>query len=147
MADILHRISINASPESVRELIATKEGIEQWWTGVPVGGDASVGGNLLMYFGGPDPAAVMELVEDRPERIVWRCVDGPPDWLNTDIVFELKPTNGGTTLLFTHADWREQNEFMANCSSEWGSYLIGIKRGLEGGAFTPFPAGQVSRWG
>jgi hypothetical protein len=89
MADILHRISINASPESVRELIATKEGIEQWWTGVPVGGDASVGGNLLMYFGGPDPAAVMELVED----------------------------------------------------------LIGIKRGLEGGAFTPFPAGQVSRWG
>jgi hypothetical protein len=28
MADILHRISIDANPERVRELVSTKQGIE-----------------------------------------------------------------------------------------------------------------------
>lgn len=36
---------------------------------------------------------------------------------------------------------------MANCSSEWDSYLIGLMVGVECGTFTPYPAGQVSRWG
>jgi uncharacterized protein YndB with AHSA1/START domain len=145
--EILHRISIDASPERGHELVSTKSGLEQWWSGHPVEGDETIGGRLSFSFGGPDPAAVMQIVEDRPEQTIWRCVDGPADWLDTEIEFEFRPnSDGGTTLLFTHANWNDANEFMANCSSEWASYLIGIKKGLEGGAFTPYPVGQVSRW-
>jgi len=143
MADILHRLSIDAPPERLQELVATPAGIERWWTGHTVAADA---GTLRFCFGGPDAAAAVEITEETPEQIVWRVVEGPPDWIGTDITFTLRPTGEGTTLLFSHAGWRETGEFMANCSSEWASYLIGLKAGAEGGSFTPYPAGQVSRW-
>lgn len=147
MADILHRISIDAAPERVHELITSPDGIERWWTGHTVGGEGGGGRKLEFFFGGSDPAAVAEVTEDGPDRIVWHFIDGPPDWLDTDVTFTVRPTEeGNTTLLFSHARWRDPNEFMANCSSEWAAYLIGLKAGLEGGSFTPFPAGQVSRW-
>jgi uncharacterized protein YndB with AHSA1/START domain len=44
MADILHRISIDADPERVRELVSTKQGVEHWWTAHPVGGTDRLGG-------------------------------------------------------------------------------------------------------
>jgi hypothetical protein len=42
-------------------------------------------------------------------------------------------------LLFTHADWREPVEFMHHCSTKWATVLLGLRSGLEGGAFTAFP--------
>lgn len=146
MADILHRLSIDAPPGRVRELVATPAGIERWWTGHTVGGRGGAGGKLLMFFGGTDPAAVVEVAEDTPERIVWHVVDGPEDWIGTDVSFAFRPDGDGTTLLFGHTGWRDAGEFMANCSSEWASYLIGLKAGLEGRGYTPFPIGRVSRW-
>jgi uncharacterized protein YndB with AHSA1/START domain len=148
MADILHRVSIAAAPSEVHDLIATTEGIERWWTGRNVDGGTAVGERLALYFSqGDAPAAVMELVGDTPEEIVWRCVDGPEDWRETRITFSLKPSpDGGTTLLFEHAGWREANEFMAGCSTNWGAYLTSLKTGAEGDGFGAYPEGEVSRW-
>jgi uncharacterized protein YndB with AHSA1/START domain len=148
MENIRHRLTIDAARKEVHEMVATKAGLERWWTAHPVGGDESVGGQLLFYFGGSDPAAIMEVVEDTPDRVAWRCVDGPADWQDTEIVYSLKPSaDGATTLLFTHAGWREPSEFMHMCSTHWASYLIGLKAGLEGGGYTPWPQGEVNRWG
>jgi hypothetical protein len=36
---------------------------------------------------------------------------------------------------------------MNHCSTRWAPYLIGMKAGLEEGAFTPFAQGEVSVWG
>jgi len=124
MANILHRFSIDAPPERVQELVATPAEIERWWTGHTVAADA---GTLRFSFGGPDAAAAVEVIEE-------------------NITFTIRPTGIGTTLLFSHAGWREAGEFMANCSSEWASYLIGLEAGAEGGSFRPYPAGQVSHW-
>ena len=122
MPDILHRLSIDAAPAAVHDRIATTHGLEEWWTGHPVEGDPAVGGTLKFFFGGRDPAAVVEVVADTSDRIVWRVVDGPSDWIDTQLTFALKQTdNGGTTLLFSHSDWRQTGEFMAACSSEWAS--------------------------
>jgi hypothetical protein len=57
-------------------MVATKSGLERWWTACPVGGDESVGGKLLFYFGDEDPSAVMEIAENTPDQVAWRCVDG-----------------------------------------------------------------------
>ena len=147
MADILHRITIDAAPELIRELVSTRQGVEGWWTGRPVGGTDRLGGSMLVYFRGSDPSAVMEVIEDSPERVVWRCVDGPRDWTETEVSFRLDPrADGGTTLLFAHAGWREASDFMAGCSTNWGAYLTSLKKGAEGAGFTPYPAGEVSRW-
>jgi uncharacterized protein YndB with AHSA1/START domain len=144
MPDILHRFTIDAPPERVHDLIASKEGVERWWTGHPNSGDD---GTLSVHFADGDPAAVMRVAEDTPERIVWRVVDGPSDWIDTTVTFELRRrTDDGTTLLFTHGGWREANEFMHGCSTNWGAYLTSLKSGAETGEFAPYPAGEMSRW-
>ena len=148
MPNILHRLTIDAPLETVQQLAATREGIQQWWTGHPVTGDESVGGQLSVYFRDTgDPAATFEVVERGPEQVVWRCVEGPHDWINTRITFALKPrTDGGTTLLFSHQGWQQENEFMNGCSTNWASYLMSLKSGAENHGFNAYPGGEVSRW-
>ncbi len=149
MPDILHRISIDAAPERVHELVATTDGVARWWTGRPLDGDSAVGGSFGVYFGDSDkPAAVMQVMSDAPDEVVWRVVEGPDEWIDTIITFALKDaSNGGTTLLFSHSDWRRATEFMSGCSTNWGAYLTSLKTGVEGNGFGAFPAGEVSRWG
>jgi uncharacterized protein YndB with AHSA1/START domain len=144
MPEILHRFTIDAPPERVHDLIATKEGVQRWWTGHANAGDDT---SLSVFFRDGDPAAIFEIVEGAPERIVWRVVEGPSDWIGTTVTFALgSRPDGGTTLLFTHAGWREANEFMGGCSSNWGAYLASLKAGAEGGEFAAYPAGEMSRW-
>jgi uncharacterized protein YndB with AHSA1/START domain len=148
MAEILHRVSIAAPTSDVHDLIATTEGLERWWTGRAVEGDAAAGERFTLYFSrGDRPSAVMEVLSDTPQEIVWRCVDGPEDWRDTRITFELRPSpDGGTTLLFEHAGWRDANEFMGGCTTNWGAYLTSLKSGVEGDGFGAYPAGEVSLW-
>jgi uncharacterized protein YndB with AHSA1/START domain len=146
MPSILHRLTIDAPPERVRDLVATRKGIEQWWTGKQVAGDDSIGGHFSVYFIDPNPpAAVFEMLVRTPQRVVWRCLDGPPDWLETHVTFALRPgEDSGTTLL--HEGWKHENEFMNGCSTNWAAYLMSLKSGAEGQGFNPFPGGEISRW-
>ena len=151
MPNILHRLTIDAPPERVHELVATREGIRQWWTGHPVDGDEEVGGQLSVYFRDPadpaGPAAAFEVVERSPQRIIWCCVRGPDDWVDTRIVYALNPRDdGGTTLLFSHEGWQQENEFMNGCSTNWAAYLMSLKSGAEGRGFHAYPGGEISRW-
>ncbi len=149
MPNILHRLTIDAPPERVHQLAATREGIQQWWTGHPVTGDDSIGGQLSVYFREPaDAAAAIFEVEGRsPGQIVWRCVNGPQDWIDTRITFSLKPRpDGSTTLLFSHEGWQKENEFMNGCSTNWAAYLTSLKTGAEGHGFNAYPGGEISRW-
>ena len=148
MPNILHRLTIDAPPERVHQLAATREGIEQWWTGHPVAGEDEIRGQLSVYFSDDGaPAAIFEVVECSPEQIVWRCVDGPHDWVDTRITYALRPRDdGGTTLLFSHEGWQQENEFMNGCSTNWASYLMSLKSGAEGHGFNAYPGGEISRW-
>ncbi len=149
MANILHRLTVDAPIERVAELAAGKQGIEQWWTARPVAGDDTIGGQLSVSFTDrAEPAATFEVVERSPEQIAWRCVEGPDDWIGTLITFALKPrADGGTTLLFSHRGWKQENEFMNGCSTNWAAYLMSLKSGAEGRGFNPYPGGEISRWG
>ena len=94
-----------------------------------------------------DPAAVFEVVERTPDQILWRCVDGPHDWIETRIRFALKRReDAGTTLLFSHEGWQQETEFMNGCSTNWAAYLMSLKSGAEGHGFNAFPGGEMSRW-
>ncbi|MHB1569090.1 MAG: SRPBCC family protein [Solirubrobacteraceae bacterium] len=148
MPNILHRLSIDAPPERVRELVATRDGIQSWWTGHPVTGNDEIGGLLSVYFSDRNrAAATFEIVERSAEQVVWRCVDGPADWIDTRIAFAPKPRpDGATTLLFKHEGWREENEFMHGCCTNWAAYLMSLKSGAEGRGFGAYPHGEISRW-
>ena len=148
MPDILHRISIDAAPRRVHDLIACTDGVDRWWSGRPLAGEHAVGSRFGVHFGEAEKAAaVMQVVTDTPDKVVWRVTDGPDSWIDTEISFVLRPTGrDGTTLLFTHAGWRQASEFMSGCSTNWGAYLTSLKAGAESDAFGPFPAGEISRW-
>ena len=89
MADIRHRVGISAPAAKVYRAVATEDGLAGWWTR-DVRGDASVGGELLFYFGGPEPAVVREVTSLEPERHVGERV--PEDWVGTNFSFRLEPT-------------------------------------------------------
>jgi len=147
MPDIWYRIGFETSPEDVYNSLATVDGIASWWTPY-VEGEYAVGRTLGFCFGNPEPSAIMEVVElAPPSRISWRCVRGPDEWLATTVTFDLSHNEGETVLQFKHAGWQKQNEFMAHCSTAWASYLLGLKRGLQGGKPNAWPDGTVSRWG
>ena len=121
MYEIMHRIGVEARPDTVYELVATIEGLQRWWT-TDTRGNSAIGEKISFHFGGPDRFMVMEVVElDVDQRVKWRCIDGE------------------TILNFTHIGWREPVEFMGHCSSKWGSYLLSLKQGVEHGAAHPFP--------
>jgi uncharacterized protein YndB with AHSA1/START domain len=148
MPDILHRISIDAPPQRVHDLIASTDGIARWWSGRPLAGEHTVGSCFSVYFGDTvEPAATMEVLTDTPDEVAWTVTSGPEAWIGTRITFTLQPReHGGTTVLFTHSGWQQASEFMSGCSTNWGAYLTSLKTGAENDAFAAYPAGEISRW-
>jgi uncharacterized protein YndB with AHSA1/START domain len=73
MADIRHRVGVDASAERVYQALATREGLARWWTR-DVRGEAEAGGKLEFFFGGPEAAAVMEVTDHGHLRGLERLV-------------------------------------------------------------------------
>jgi uncharacterized protein YndB with AHSA1/START domain len=146
MPTTVHRLSIEATPERVRELAGTTEGIQRWWTGHPLAGDDQTGGRFSISFGdAAEPAATFEVLDRGPEQIGWRCVGGPNEWTDARITFGLTSRDGGTAMLFSHRDWRQESEFMHGCSTNWAAYLMNLKSGAEDHRFDPHPGGEIGR--
>ena len=147
MIAIRHRIGVNVPQHQVHRAFATVAGVASWWTH-DVTGDDTVGGKLLLYFGRPEPRLVLEVVELTDDRVGWRCLEGPDEWVGTTFTFALSHADGETTVLFTHDGWREAVPFLAHCSTKWAYFLLGVKAMFEGGQATPFPGDlKISSWG
>jgi len=148
MHEIRHRVGMKAPISEVFSAVATREGVAQWWTR-DIEGESRPGGTLAFHFGFPEPwvtMLVVELVE--PTLVRWLCVEGPDEWKGTTVTFELKAEGDETTLLFTHAGWREPVAFMHHCSTKWGYFLLGLKAEFGEGKATPWPNDEpISSWG
>jgi uncharacterized protein YndB with AHSA1/START domain len=147
MADILHRVGVKtSSPEDVYAALTTVDGLARWWTD-DTKGSGEVGGTLEFRFppvGGFD----MEVTETTPgERVAWRVVDGPEEWVGTTVDFDLHQDGDWTIVLFRHGGWKEPVEFMHHCSTKWGSFLMSLKSLVETGEGAPAPRDvQISNW-
>jgi uncharacterized protein YndB with AHSA1/START domain len=130
--DILHRVGIAAPPERVREALATIEGLRGWWVST-AWGEPGPGGTIDFGF------CKMNVLEATPGRVRWRCVEGPPEWLGTDVTFDLAWKDGQTIVLFTHAGWKEPVEFMHHCSTKWATFLLSLRDLLEKSVGHPAP--------
>jgi len=146
MVDILHRIGVeNSSPDKVYDALTTLDGLSGWWAS-DTKGSAEVGGVIEFRFapGGFD----MEVLELQPaERVVWRVVDGPAEWVGTTVNWEIKQEDDFTIVLFGHVGWKEPCEFMHHCSTKWAIFLMSLKALLETGTGNPEPRDvQISNW-
>ncbi|MFG1626172.1 SRPBCC domain-containing protein [Kribbella sp. NPDC049227] len=147
MVDILHRIGVTgSSPSAVYETLTTIDGLAKWWTEDTVGDD-SVGGVIRFRFGeagGFD----MKVIENQPDELVrWEVVEGPEEWIGTQVRFELKQEDGFAIVLFSHEGWKEPVEFMNHCSTKWAVFLMSLKKLLETGEGDPAPNDvKISNW-
>ena len=146
MPDILHRIGIkSSSPEKTYEALTTREGLSEWWTH-DTRGEGGTGGVFAFRFGtgGFD----MKVVELKPaERVLWEVVDGPEEWIGTNVIWDIKQDGDYTVILFTHRGWREQVEFMHHCSTKWAAFLLSLKSLLETGTGRPDPDDiKIDNW-
>jgi uncharacterized protein YndB with AHSA1/START domain len=138
MPDILHKVGIRSpSPDGVYKALTTIEGLSKWWTS-DTRGDSEVGGVIQFRFGagGFD----MKVLELQPaKRVLWQVIDGPDEWLGTEINFDIKQNDDWTILLFKHAHWKQPVEFMHHCSTKWAVFLLNLKSLLETGKGEPWP--------
>ena len=147
MVDILHRVGIkDTTPETVYDALTTTDGLAGWWTGDTKGnGDA---GGLLQFRFPPVGGFDMEVLEAEPgERVVWRVVDGPDEWIGTTVNWTLRQDGDYTVILFEHRGWKEPVEFMNHCSTKWATFLLSLKSMVETGQGMPAPRDvQISDW-
>jgi uncharacterized protein YndB with AHSA1/START domain len=138
MVDILHRVGIKGtSTEEVYDALTTIDGLAGWWTD-DVRGEPKAGGVLEFRF--PPGGFDMEVVEQRPsERVTWKVVEGPQEWVGTTVDWELRSDGDYTIVMFKHQGWREPVEFMHHCSTKWATYLMSLKSLVELGEGAPAP--------
>jgi uncharacterized protein YndB with AHSA1/START domain len=138
MADILHRIAIGSTPEKVHHALSDEKGLAGWWT-TNASASATVGAVNMFRFGdrGFSHMKVVEMIP--PKRVKWQCLDGAPEWIGTELTFDLKQESGLTVVLFAQRGWKEQVEFMHYCSTKWATYLLSLKLLCETGRGRPYP--------
>ena len=90
----------------------------------------------------------MEVKELNPQKdIRWHCLDGPEEWIGTDITFQLSQQDDQTILLFSHSNWREAVEFTAHCSMKWAVFLLSLREYVETGKGKPSPRDlKIDNW-
>ena len=146
MPDILHRVGIkSASPEDTYRALTTVEGLSGWWT-QDTQGESDIGDVLQFRFGaGEFDMKVLEL--DPAKRVLWEVVDGPEEWIGTNVSWDLKRDGDYTIILFKHQGWKEPVEFMNHCSTKWVIFLMSLKSLLESGKGTPDPDDvKIDNW-
>jgi uncharacterized protein YndB with AHSA1/START domain len=151
MVDIIHRIGIKAPAAKVHKAISSLEGLAHWWTEEVQGSD-QVGGKIEFVFrsetGDIKGKMVMQVQGlDAPKEVRWRCVDGPAEWIGTEVTFELSQQDDQTIILFGHRKWREAVEFTSHCSMKWAVFLLSLREYVETGKGKPSPHDlKIDNW-
>lgn len=151
MADIVHKIGIKAPLSEVYAALSTVQGVAGWWT-EETSGASKLGGAVHVLFRNPAGEELgqmdFELRKLEPNKAVtWRFTAGPPEWIGTDVTFDLATDGDMTTLVFGHRNWREQVEFMAHCSMKWATFLLSLRQLVETGQGRPAPRDlKIDNW-
>lgn len=148
MHDIVHELTIDATPARVFQAVATAPGLAAWFaTTVELegGGGASTAepaeGDVLVV-GEPsadgDPAYRFRIdtldppEDDTPALAHLTCLGGPEEWPDTQIAFRIEAEDGeGTVLRFWHGGWEFEDGVLPRCSFQWAMDLDRLRRVLE----------------
>jgi uncharacterized protein YndB with AHSA1/START domain len=137
MRDIMHRIKIHASSDRVYQAITTADGIRQWWTR-DAAIEPKVGATGEFGFNGRRFIAKVTVDELNPTtRVRWKVSNSA--WQGNDIEFNLKANGNDTTIIFSHRGFPHADEGYAIATTNWGFYLLSLKRYLETGKGAPNP--------
>ena len=126
MTSIQHELK-NAAPRA-RIVEALSRGLHlERWHGAKV---TDSGGVLRLEY----PSGVTfrwQIVESNPDRVTWKCVEGPGNSVDTEATFELKDAGSGRTgVLFEHSGWTDSDPSFRKCNTLWGQLLHQLQQHL-----------------
>ena len=137
MYSIKHLFHINASLDKVFKAITTIDGLKSWWTPQITGSEEI--GNVLEFRFGETTLGYMQVMTKAPNRFLeWECVNGHPDWMGTQIKFQLDNNEGMIRMRFEHSNWKDANDFFGQCNFAWGRYMESLRLYCETGKGDPF---------
>src|SRR6185437_10492950 len=143
--DFTATLEIKVSPQSVFDALITPADLTNWWT--PASGSGTSAGELVFRFG--DLRANCHVDDAEPaSRVRWTVLlcEPVPDWVRTNIAFDLTPVEGGGTRLdFRHHGLTSQLECFEMCSSGWTRHLGSLLTYLEAGHGNPSNPGTNER--
>jgi hypothetical protein len=150
MVDIIHRIGIKAPLPKVQDAVSTVAGVAGWWTRDTTG-TSGKGGAMRTRFHRPDGSEIgsmtIDVTKAEADSVHWRVVEGPAEWIGTDITFDLTRQDDQTVLIFGHRGWKEAVEFTAHCSMKWATFLLSLRALAESGAGQPSPEDlKIDNW-
>ncbi len=124
--DYRNRISAPISAMVAYDKIAR---VSEWW-GTDISGSArNVGEKYTIRFG--ETFVDFEVTQAVPgEKLVWHVTNcylpwlkDKTEWNGTDVIFELSPENGDTTVTMTHEGLVPQIECFTECEKGWNYYI------------------------
>ena len=125
MPTITHETTIHSVPAPIIEALTTEKGLASFWTD-QVRAEPKVGSEAWFGFGpNAETQFTFDVAAIDKDRVEWRCVAGPDEWIGTTVRWTLGPGHdGGTQLKFQHAD---RNIVFQIC---WRRVANGTKRSL-----------------
>lgn len=143
MYDITHLFHIAVPRPEVFARLQTAAAIANWWTEDTVG-EGQVGGQLEFRFNGHLLCRVEVLEALTDTCISWKVLEGHPDWVGTEIKFELSDNEGKTRIRFSHRGFGQQDDHFAQCNFSWGRYMLSLRALCEEGKGDPWPMQAVA---
>lgn len=135
MREIYHCLWVNAPLEKAHWAVTDELGLSGWWTR-SLDVEASVGSTSTFRFKS-GAFNKMKIKTLEPHRVEWECVDGHDDWKGTHITFDLRRDGERTKVCFSHYGFREQSEYVGECSFHWATYLLSLQKLCETGQGMP----------
>lgn len=140
MPDILHEVTIAATPDKVFEAITEPKGLEAWWATHAIA-EPKVGSMVQVSFGNHEFLTHLEvLVLEAERKVEWLARQSPlSEWNDTHITWDLSPVEQSTKLLFGHHGYASADGVLALSSYHWAVYFMSMKDYLETGKGNPYP--------
>jgi|GEM_PF-1802452 len=142
--DITHNLSINASPKTIYNAVATAKGINGWWSKDCQVGEKE-GEHSLLKFDKQGTIVEMgfrtkELVPGK--RVEWECTENAnPAWIGTKIITEISENNGTCKVTFSHAGfddkWKGKDPFEMT-KQGWEHFVSSLVSFCEKGTGQPW---------
>ncbi len=152
MADIIHKIRIEASPQTVFNAISTPEGFKGWytiWTSY-VSGNGEVGSVIRIGFGDNKYGSNLKITKlDKDKSIELESLDENDNdwsWKGTKLKFQIKEevvemygNKKMTVVDFSHLGLKDNSPFLPEFNTRWGFFLLSLKEFIEKGKGSPVP--------
>lgn len=137
MPDILHRLPVRASVDSVFQMFADPAGLNTWWT-LDAEGVPEVGEIYRFDFGPEYQWSGLLTACDDGRWIEWEMAEADADWTGTRVGARFTDAGTRTVVDFYHAGWKHANEHYRTSSCCWAQYLRILRRHLEHGERVPY---------